>query len=264
MSQREGAYYSQHGGDVILARAFARSGGPRFFVEVGMIDGRRFSNTLALEERGWRGICVEAHPDYVKHVRQNRPNSLVVHAVVADRHQAQMTFFADARGDLSTIHPRDETAMRERFGKWYTGYKPVAVTGRTLDEILTDARAPVGLEVVSIDIEGGEMPALAGLDLDRWKPRALVIEAEDEAARQRLAAWFGPRGYRLARMVGINAIYTRTAGDAWRVRWARIDQCMRHTAHPVDKTVGEAMIVPSGYETCSQYLRRMVLHRHAA
>lgn len=262
MSADNPQFYSQHGEDVVLARAFSRTRGPRFFVEVGMIDGKRFSNTLALEEQGWQGVCVEAHPGYIDRVRANRPGSVVVHAAVTETHCHGLTFFADPRGDLSTLVPRDENTMCERFGKWYTGYQKVTVPGRTLDEILTEAGAPVGLEVVSIDIEGGEMAALRGLDLQRWQPRALVIEADDGRAIARLADWLEPRGYRLARVVGVNAIYTRTAADAWRVRSVRIDQQVCHTAHPVDETVGEAMIVPSDYETRGQYLRRMVMHQH--
>jgi len=55
-------YYSQHGEDFILDLIFdhKKSG---FFVEVGCIDGLRFSNTLFFEKLGWKGICIEAHKE---------------------------------------------------------------------------------------------------------------------------------------------------------------------------------------------------------
>ena len=76
-------YYSQHGEDFLLDRLLSdKKRG--FFVEVGCIDGRRFSNTLIFEERGWRGLCVEAHTGYIELLRQNRPNSIVCHCAAGE------------------------------------------------------------------------------------------------------------------------------------------------------------------------------------
>lgn len=251
-------FYGQHGEDVIAWKVFRHSSGPHYFVEVGMIDGLRFSNTLAFERRGWRGLCVEAHPDYVDKVRVNRPGSTVIHAAAADVGGSHMPFYADPRGDLSTLVAHDEAEMKRRFGRWFQGYQVINVPVRTLDDMLEQAKAPIGFELLSIDIEGAELAALRGMDLKRWRPRMLILEADNPRDLQELNDHLRPLGYRLARMIGINAVYTRTRRDAWRTRLARLDRKVLHTAHPVDQSVPEQVVIPCTFETRSQYLRRLV------
>lgn len=253
------AFFSQHGEDIVAWKTLSRSKGPRYFVEVGMIDGRRFSNTLAFEKRGWRGLCVEAHPGFVDFVRRHRPNSTVVHAAAAgpDSHGKKLPFYADPRGDLSSLNPRNEQEMKDRFGDWFQGYDVVDVPVRTLDDMLHQAHAPQGMELVSIDIEGGEIDALRGFDLGYWHPRLIILEADDPQALSTLNHYLAPKGYHPARIIGVNAVYTRTHLDALRIRTARVDQRVLHTAHPTDRSIGDAMIVPSAYETRSQFAKRM-------
>lgn len=53
--------YSQNGEDGILAEVFRRLGiHSGTFVEFGAGDGRSLSNTLALAEKGWSGVWIEA------------------------------------------------------------------------------------------------------------------------------------------------------------------------------------------------------------
>ena len=252
-----GQFFSQHGEDIVAWKVLANSSGPHYFVEIGMIDGKRFSNTLAFEQRGWHGLCVEAHPHYIDMVRANRPNSTVIHAAVSDQ-TGTLPFYADPRGDLSSLIARDDAELKERFGHWFQGYDVVEVPARTLNDILEQAHAPRGMELVSIDIEGGEPAALRGMDLAYWQPRLLIVEADDDAACQALDAHLNPQGYTRARMIGVNAVYARHRRDAWRVKLARVTDHVLHTAHPVDRRIDDAVYIPSAYETRSQYARRML------
>lgn len=251
-------FYSQHGEDIIVWKVMSGSRGPQYTVEVGMIDGQRFSNTLAFEKRGWSGLCVEAHPGYVDMVRKNRPGSTVIHAAAADVGGKTMPFHADPRGDLSSLVPRDEAEMKERFGHWFQGYEVVDVPVRTLDDMLYEAQAPRQMELVSIDIEGGEAAALRGMDLRYWQPRILLIEVSDPLTKANLDTQLGESGYQCARVVGVNGMYTRTAFDAWRVRLARVDDLVLHTAHPGDESIKDTVYVPIEFETRSQYAKRML------
>jgi hypothetical protein len=62
--------HSQHGEDALLWAVFrGRSSGS--FVEAGAFDGRYLSNSLSFEERGWKGVCVQAHPTYAPLCRAN-------------------------------------------------------------------------------------------------------------------------------------------------------------------------------------------------
>lgn len=54
------------------------------FCEVGAFDGLRHSNTLLLEELGWRGTLIEAHREFHSLCMINRPNAACVHAAIGD------------------------------------------------------------------------------------------------------------------------------------------------------------------------------------
>ena len=47
---------------------------------------------------------------------------------------------------------------------------------RTLDEILTEARAPSPIDLLSVDVEGHELDVLRGFDFARWRPRLILLE----------------------------------------------------------------------------------------
>ena len=83
-----GGWTSQCGQDRWAALYAGLDMGPaaqRFFVEVGAADGLTMSNTMWLEQLGWRGVCIEASPSAVGALRRNRPNCLVMDAVVGAR-----------------------------------------------------------------------------------------------------------------------------------------------------------------------------------
>jgi Methyltransferase FkbM domain len=84
-----------------------------------------------------------------------------------------------------------------------TGVAEVPV--KTLDEILTDAKAPVPLDLVSIDVESHEIEVLEGFDLAKWRPRLILIE--DLALSLRLHRHLRARGYKWMRRTGLNGWY---------------------------------------------------------
>ncbi len=206
-------YYSQNGEDCILWALFEDQFTPGFFVEVGALDGTRFSNTYSFEQAGWHGICVEAHPDYMDLLRSNRPNSIIVHATVADEDKEGVTFYANSRGSLSTLDPSLEDEFR-RYGKYFTGWEIKRVPMRTLDSILTESGAPAPIDIISIDIEGTEMAALSGFNLYKHFPRVMVIEALDKSTEREMDTHMAGAGYIRARKLSNNIFYCREEADA--------------------------------------------------
>jgi hypothetical protein len=61
-------FYSQMGQDKWVSEAVFPGVNHGFFIDVGSGDGTRMSNTKALEEKGWRGICIDPRP----HVQSRR------------------------------------------------------------------------------------------------------------------------------------------------------------------------------------------------
>jgi FkbM family methyltransferase len=228
-------YYSQHGEDFLLWQLFRDQEAPGYFVEVGALDGTRFSNTYSFEREGWSGICIEAHPDYITLLKKNRPNSVCVWAAAND-HDGEVTLYANRRGSLSTLDPSLEDKFRREYSLYFTGFNPIQVPGRTLNTILAEANAPAPIDLISIDIEGAEMLALQGFDLVRYRPRVLVIEAIGSDFEQRLDEHLLKQGYHRALAFGGSVFYCRSLDDAIILGNASTEGCtLIHTPHPLDQ-----------------------------
>ena len=87
-------YYGQHGEDYLVNKIFQgkRNG---FYVEIGCLDGIEFSNTYFFERSGWKGICVEAHNDFIAMLQVNRKNATVVHCAVGEKDAEDEIFYAN-------------------------------------------------------------------------------------------------------------------------------------------------------------------------
>jgi hypothetical protein len=69
----------------------------------------------------------------------------------------------------------------------------IKVPTTTLSKLLDD-NGVTKVDFVSIDIEGAEPLALAGFDIDRFKPQLLCVEAKVKN-REFLAKYFDEHGY---------------------------------------------------------------------
>jgi FkbM family methyltransferase len=180
-----------------LKEAFFAGAPSGFFVEIGANDPQVLSQTFHLERLGWTGVLVEPQPELAQKLIEKRKAKVFAVACSSPRnagggmtlHLAGIHSSFDPQLNISTIRP-DGT---------------LTVPVRTLDDILTEAGAPVPIDFVSIDIEGHEIEALEGFDLARWRPRLLLIE--DLCMDLRLNRYLTGRGYRWVRRTGLNDWY---------------------------------------------------------
>jgi FkbM family methyltransferase len=154
-----------------------------FFVEAGGNDGYTQSNTYAFERRhGWRGVLVEPVPELARACALERPGSHVVCAALV----AQGFPVAEVSlrfGGLMTV----VVGGREADDEWVAAAHAVGqeepphefvAPARSLSSILDEIRAPE-VDLLSLDVEGYEAQALAGLDLERHAPRFVLVEMRD-------------------------------------------------------------------------------------
>lgn len=224
--------YSQGGQDAValLAMPDLERG---TFVEVGCIDGKRFSNTLALEQRGWSGVCIEAHPAFVDQLRTNRPNSRVIHAAVGAKDADSVTLHANSRGTLSTLDPTLENSFAEGFGEFFTGFEPTPVPMRSLASIFDELGIPAP-DLLSVDTEGCDLDVIRGLEVGRYAPRLILVEAFRDRDLAQIDAILLPAGYQRAAADIDDHFYFRDEQDLQRVLGVRIEANLTWTAHPHD------------------------------
>jgi FkbM family methyltransferase len=182
---------ARSGMDVRLAALLGRDG---YFVEAGAYDGYTESNTYYLERFcGWRGLLVEPVAIMYREAVLDRPRSRVVQCALVPPEAAgkparlwfggKMTVTAGAQGGNERDREWAGTSLIRRERDVY----PFEVPGRTLSELIDEARAPA-IDLLSLDLEGYEAEALRGLDLERHAPRYLLVEAHGAEARARIEA----------------------------------------------------------------------------
>lgn len=129
--------HSQNGEDGLLAEILRRLDIARgWFCEFGAWDGEHLSNTRLLLDQGWSGVMIEG-----------------------DRRRFR------ALKRLARAYP--VTAVRA----W------VEPTGRkSLDRILAKTPIPSRFEVLSVDVDGADLPIFRGLS--SYRPRIVILEID--------------------------------------------------------------------------------------
>lgn len=171
------------------------------FLDIGAFDGRWASNTLALVERGWGGICVEGSPFsfsklFMEHL--NRPNILLLNAIVTHDEVGQdriVRFWESPNSAASTINQQNYDKWKDRIQSCGHGsFKEMFIPKVSLREVLDWAKtAYKTIDFVSIDVEGGSTDLALKFDPDMFGTSLMCIEHDGRYAE--LVAHFGKKGF---------------------------------------------------------------------
>jgi FkbM family methyltransferase len=139
---------------------------------------------------------VEAVPELAEACRRNRPRSRVVNAaLVADEGTREVTMrtanlmsiVEGAFGSSAADEAHLQRGVAAQGGPGAVTVREVSVPARTLTSVLAEA-SPERIDLLSLDVEGYEVQVLEGLDLARFRPRYVLVEARSVNAIDRLLA----------------------------------------------------------------------------
>lgn len=166
-----------------------------FFIEAGAFNGYDLSVTYALEAIGWTGLLVEPIPERAAECKARRPGSRVVNAALSSTIGTASFRVSDDQygGMLSAIGDAPES---------------IQVPMTTLDALLADHVRPI--DAVIIDVEGSELDVLRGFNLQRFRPRILIVEDNTRGKNTALDEHMADQPYRLLTWCEMNRVYTLT------------------------------------------------------
>lgn len=160
--------YAQNFEDVMLWRALRHVEGG-YYVDVGAFHPEIDSVTKWFYDQGWTGINIEPVPEMFAVLQSARPNDKNIRAVAGSTAgSAQMTVFNRSKG-LSCLRPTD--AELQNLGE----HSVIDVEVVTLNDVLQSHCKEI--HFLKVDAEGSEQDVLYGIDLKRFRPWIILVEA---------------------------------------------------------------------------------------
>jgi len=252
-----------------------------YFVELGAVDGRLLSNTLALEESfGWNGLCIEPSSKYqdlltsgrrctvsnevvssgptgrwiqfVDHVQQINMSKAVENAALTASlmEEAQV----DTHGRIKIIPTKDGmySGILNAFDTY--ALKGGTVMQRqvtTIGDLLDKVGAPARIDFLSLDTEGSELDILSSFPFETRTLGALTVEHNhQQEKRDAIHRLMESKGYVRVRCISGDDVYANaelltTAGGDVLVEEHECDMVRVH---------GTCSDVAS-YEQCTHWIR---------
>lgn len=243
--------YSQCGEDDLIWRFFDKKN-RGLIIEVGAFDGVHLSNSYALNNIGWKSICIEANPSSFEFLRLNRLNSSnYLNAIVGSEYEADyVDFMVESSGLYSGISVKRED-VDYRYIKRnleFEGFTKIKVPATTLDNILERQRVkPNTIDCITIDVEGYEKEVLSGIDLNFYQPKMLIIEANHEADKIELQNYLNKYGFELGRILGPNLVFVKPT-FLKKIQNIKIDYVQMPQRHPNGKVYVVESLSPTREE----------------
>lgn len=165
-------------------------------VELGALDGVYLSNTLRLEEKGWRCLCIEPNPRYRDDLLSNR--ELCLFCGCSDAPSASEPCYEN-----QAVYRNTQTQIGGE-DPWGGSAFPAHVPVLTLDMCLRVAGF-ISLDVLCLDTDGSEARILRGANLGFWKPKFVLVE--NEHGGESVKPILESAGYGFIQRMGFDLVY---------------------------------------------------------
>jgi FkbM family methyltransferase len=197
--------WSQYGEDILVYNLL-RSKDPLsgFFVDAGAYHPFHFSTTNLLYRKGWRGLNIDLEERKLNLFRKARPEDKCIQAALSDCEEEVIHLQYEA-GALDKIVSQ-EIADKSSYG--YLPHKETPFKTVKLNDILSEfAPRNKRFDYLNIDCEGNDLRVLKGLDLTKFSPYIITIEANKEESKQEIYDFLSSWGYRFCCSLGVTQVF---------------------------------------------------------
>lgn len=204
--------YSQAGQDKYLLERYFSEVKDGFYIEVGAHDGVTYSNTLLFEKKGWRGLLFEPIPEVYNRLVKNRKGE-AINACAYDRNGTVDFILNKGYSEmLSGVRECYDERHYNRLAREQLkqGGDSDLILSRCVT--LTDELSKRGVnhvDFISIDVEGGELKVLQGLDFKKIDVSVILIEDNYPDKFKPIHSLLEENGYILDGQIGIDKIYVK-------------------------------------------------------
>jgi FkbM family methyltransferase len=152
-----------------------------YFIEVGAYDGISFSNTIPLVKNNWNGIYIEPVNEYFNRLQKNLgmfDKLVLLNCAISneegDKYINIMNTLSSLNDEIIDIYNKIDWAKPSTLD-----VKKQKVECKTLTNILNTYNVPLNFDLLVIDVEGYELNVLKSLDFQKYRPKCIIIELEE-------------------------------------------------------------------------------------
>lgn len=183
-----------------------------FFVDIAAHDGVNINNTYMFEKLGWSGFCVEANPKTFETLRKNRKcdcyNLAVFSKNIGKTRFATTNEFGSMLDSMELTLTQNHKKRMEDYAKVNVEYIEVETT--SFNDLMSNYPQVNHIDFLSLDIEGGELEVLKGIDFDKYTFGVMTIEHNEvQPAKSEIIALLQEKGYRILFQNGWDTMFVK-------------------------------------------------------
>ena len=182
------------------------------FLDVGAYEPINISNSYHFERNGWNVICFEANTDLIPGLKEKRKN--VYNYAISNESKEYIEFNVvdgcwgggSLTAGVSAIDLDPEYV--KTFGYGIKNIRKIKVPQRSLNDCLPEIlNNSTNIDIMSIDVEGGELNVLKGLDLNKYTVKVFVIE--NVFSNKNIGEYLSSFNYILDKRIDYNEYYIK-------------------------------------------------------
>jgi FkbM family methyltransferase len=177
--------------------------------EIGAGPIEFYSMSKHFRDSGWRCVCVDPNPKFVE---QHRNAGNEIYELACSSEEGETTFNVFETGGWDSASDGiSYSSLGLRYAKADSNpTKTFNVKVVKLSNLLESIKVEA-LDFVSIDVEGWELDVMRGFDVNKYRPRVILLENynHDPAYNQYMESI----GYTFHSKIEYNYIYTRNFND---------------------------------------------------
>lgn len=167
--------------DKILREYFKDYNYHGVFIDIGAYEPINISNSYHFEKNNWDVYCFEANTLLIPELKTLRKNVYNYAIYDENKHDISFNVVHGSWGGGSQMAGISAIELDKNYMDEYShGIKnifQISVPQKTLNNVIeTEIPTIKEIDIISIDVEGGELKVLKGIDLLKYKPKIMVIE----------------------------------------------------------------------------------------
>lgn len=165
-----------------------------YFIDLAANDAKDWTNTLALENHGWNGLCIEPNPGYWYGL-SHRKCTVVGALVGGAKEKVKVKFRGVYGGIVGRMDERLANRKKEPDSQIEERYTA------PLNEVFSQYHVPATIDYLSLDVEGAEYLIMKDFPFEQYEIKIMTVERPNEELRTLLAqkgfiflkdlAWWG-------------------------------------------------------------------------